>query len=333
MPNTEPFFSVVIPAYNAERFIGLTLESVFRQTFQDLEVVVVNDGSTDGTLSTLEGIDDKRLRIVTQPNGGECAARNRGIREARGKYIALLDADDAWRPNHLEIMHARIQRHEGISWFVTPVQKVAEILEEDLTMAEDRGCDITNWYLDAHIIPASSSTVIERELACSIPDLFPPGFKMFGDAIGWAKLAKKHNKVAVVNANTVLYRFWQGNASTMHNVYSHGMRTEAVKAALAKHVELYREPDCPPEAKLYYRLFALGDWRACITSSGQPEEWQEDFAARKDLVGRGATFWMHLWAKVGKLSLCAMRWGMRRRRQAIERKMLKLAKKTSIHFN
>ena len=328
-----PTFSVVIPAYNAGRFIETTLRSVLRQTFQDFEVVVVNDGSTDDTLAVLEGIGDSRLRVVTQANGGECAARNRGIREARGKYVALLDADDAWRPNHLEIMHARIQRHEGISWFVTPVQKVAEISEADLTMAEDRGCDITNWYLDAYIIPASSSTVIERELVCSIPDLFPVGFKMFGDAVGWARLAKKHDKVAVVNANTVLYRFWEGNASTTHNTYNRGMPSDAVKAALQRHAELYREPDCPPEAKLYYRYFALGHWRMSITSAFLPDEWHGDLAARRHVVGAAATRWIRLWAKVNNLTIKAMRWGVYKRRLAVERKMRRLAKAARIHFN
>lgn len=323
--HSTPLFSIVIPAYNAQRFLPLTLESIFRQTVGDYEIVVVNDGSTDGTLEMLQGISDPRLRVITQENGGECAARNRGIKEARGKYVAFLDADDAWCPNHLEIVLDRIHRHGDISWFVTPTQKVPDIEPKDFTPAQDRGCTITSWYLEANDIPASSSTVLTRELAQAIPDLFPVGVKMFGDNIGWAKLAKICDRVAIIDAPTVLYRFWQGNASTVNNVCRHGVRSEAVKTALAKHAELYREPDCKPEAKLYFRRFALGNWRVCISSAFPPDEWQADFAARKDVVGRISTCWMRASVLLNRLSLCAMRWGVRMHKEAVERKMRRMA--------
>lgn len=328
--HSTPLFSIVIPAYNAQRFLPLTLESIFRQTVQDYEIVVVNDGSTDGTLEMLQGISDPRLRIITQENGGECAARNRGIKEARGKHVAFLDADDAWRPNHLEIVLDRINRHGDISWFVTPTQKVPEIEPKDLTPAQDNGCTITSWYLEAYQIPASSSTVLTRELAQAIPDLFPVGVKMFGDNIGWAKLAKVCDRVAIIDAPTVLYRFWQGNASSVNNFCRHGVPSEAVKTALAKHAELYREPDCSPEAKLYFRRFALSHWWTSISSAFPPKEWQADLAARKDVVGRAATCWMRACALLNRLSLSAMRWGVRMRREAVGRKMRRMAETRKI---
>ena len=324
--HSTPLFSIVIPAYNAQRFLPLTLESIFRQTVQDFEIVVVNDGSTDDTLEILRGIADSRLRIITQENGGECVARNRGIKEARGRYIAFLDADDAWRPNHLEIVFKYIQKLTDISWFVTPTEIVPDIKPEDLTPAEDNGCTITNWYLEAYTIPASSSTILAREQALSIPDLFPAGHKMFGDNIGWARLAKGCSRMAVIDAPSVLYRFWQGNASTVNNVCPHGVRSEAVKMALARHAEMYREEDCPPEAKLYFRRFALHNWWACITSAFLPAEWEADFAARKDVVGALATCWMRGCVLINKLTLNAMRWGVRMRKEAVDRKMRNAAK-------
>lgn len=333
MSTDSPLFSVVIPAYNAGKFIIFTIESVLRQTVQDFEIVVVNDGSTDDTLEVLQGISDPRLRIVTQDNGGECAARNRGIKEACGQYIALLDADDAWRPNHLEIMHNRIQRHGNIPWLVSPPKMVPDIHAEDLTPAQDNGCAITNWYLEAHFIPASSSTVVKRELITSIPDIFPVGYKMFGDTLGWARLAKSHQEVAVVDAPTVLYRFWNGNASTEHNVSPHGVRTEAVKMALAKQAELYREPDCPPEAKLFYKRFALGNWWTCISSAFLPQDWETDLAARKDVVGGVPTWWMRACAFANRLSMSAMRWGIRMRKEALDRKKRRLAEARKVHLD
>lgn len=333
--HSAPLFSIVIPAYNAQRYLPLTLESIFRQTVQDFEIVVVNDGSTDGTPEMLQGIPDPRLRVITRENGGECVARNHGLREARSKYIAFLDSDDVWLPNHLEQALGFMEAHPDIAWFSSTMKTVEDIAPEDIRPADcsrERLCAV-NWYLEgaAHTLP--STVTVRREVIQRYPHLFAEGYKMFGDNIGWCQLAKRHPMVGLSDTPTVLYRFWQGNASTTHNVSPHGVRSEAVKMALAKHAEFYREPDCPAEAKLYYRHFALGNWWGCISSAFLPEEWQEDFAARRDVAGDAATLWMRLWASVNRLSLCAMRWGVRMRKQGVERKMRRLAKASRIHFD
>src|SRR6266852_6361254 len=97
-----PLVSVIIPAYNAERFIDETLESVFKQTHDHLELILVDDGSTDGTGAQVRAYGD-RVRFIRQVNAGAGAARNRGLEVATGDYIAFLDADDLWRPEKLEV--------------------------------------------------------------------------------------------------------------------------------------------------------------------------------------------------------------------------------------
>ncbi len=96
----SPTLTVVIPAYNVEAFILPAVHSVLSQAYSDLEVIVVDDGSTDGTEGRVREVADHRLRVIRRPNGGLSAARNTGIRAARGKYIALLDADDLWFPGY-----------------------------------------------------------------------------------------------------------------------------------------------------------------------------------------------------------------------------------------
>ncbi len=94
--------SVVIPLYNKQKAIVNTLQSVLQQTISDFEVVVVDDGSTDNSLSVVQGIDDGRIRIIHKDNGGVSSARNVGIKAAGGQYVALLDGDDLWEPTFLE---------------------------------------------------------------------------------------------------------------------------------------------------------------------------------------------------------------------------------------
>lgn len=98
-------FSVVIPLYNKELTIGNTIQSILNQTFQDFEIVVVNDGSTDRSIEVVEQINDSRIRIISKPNGGVSSARNRGVKEARNEWIAFLDGDDTWDPIYLEEMN------------------------------------------------------------------------------------------------------------------------------------------------------------------------------------------------------------------------------------
>lgn len=93
--------SVVVPLYNKERFIARALRSVFNQAFEDYEVIVVDDGSTDRSMEILAGFSDPRLRVIQQTNAGPGAARNLGARESTSKLVAFLDADDELLPNFL----------------------------------------------------------------------------------------------------------------------------------------------------------------------------------------------------------------------------------------
>jgi len=104
-------FSVVIPLYNKANFIGDCLESVLKQTHQDFEVIIVNDGSTDGSKKVVETFKDPRIQVLHQNNKGASAARNSGIEKAKNKWIALIDADDYWYPNHLEELNKMISKY------------------------------------------------------------------------------------------------------------------------------------------------------------------------------------------------------------------------------
>lgn len=145
----RPRVSVVMPAYNVERFIAEAIESVLGQTFADLELIVVDDGSTDGTAQMVERFvyRDARVRLIAQANSGRPGiARNRGIAAARGDYLTFLDSDDYWYPQRLGTMVSGLEQHQD--W-------VAAF--HDLKLVAAEGDDLGQTYLrDASFLEKAS---------------------------------------------------------------------------------------------------------------------------------------------------------------------------------
>jgi len=105
-----PYFSIVIPVFNKEKFVASTLKSVLAQTFTDYEIIMVNDGSTDDSETIIQSIQDDRIHYFFKENEGVAIARNFGIEKAKGDYICFLDADDYWFPMFLKTMNHYIQK-------------------------------------------------------------------------------------------------------------------------------------------------------------------------------------------------------------------------------
>jgi glycosyltransferase involved in cell wall biosynthesis len=123
----SPKVSVLTPVYNGADFLATALQSTLDQSFQDFEVMVVNDGSTDNSEQIAQSFSAKspeQIKVFTQVNGGLCAARNRGIAEARGEYLALLDADDAWHRDHLARCVEVLDKHPEIGLVHANIRRV-----------------------------------------------------------------------------------------------------------------------------------------------------------------------------------------------------------------
>ncbi|MBF2016537.1 MAG: glycosyltransferase [Rivularia sp. T60_A2020_040] len=101
--------SVIVPLFNGERTIEETIKSILNQTFSNIEVIIINDGSTDATLEIVANILDSRIQIFSYPNAGLSASRNRGISQAKGEYISFIDADDLWTADKLELQWQALQ--------------------------------------------------------------------------------------------------------------------------------------------------------------------------------------------------------------------------------
>ncbi len=188
--------SVVIPLYNKEKSIASTLRTVLNQTFSDYEIVIVNDGSTDGSVEEIEKVQDDRIRLVHQPNAGVSAARNRGIEEAKGDLIAFLDADDEWKPEYLATQYHLFQKYPECSVFACNYEfrdvsgKVTPTLIHKLPFVGEDGI-LSNYFEVAscsHPPICSISVMVKKQVMQAIGG-FPLGIKSGEDLLTWARLA------------------------------------------------------------------------------------------------------------------------------------------------
>ncbi len=111
------FFSIIIPSYNKQNYIARAINSVLNQTYQNFEIIIIDDGSTDNSISVIKQFKDKRIKLFVQKNLGVNNVRNKGIEKAVGNYIAFLDADDEFLPNYLKIMYNLIKKYSNNKFF------------------------------------------------------------------------------------------------------------------------------------------------------------------------------------------------------------------------
>lgn len=192
MSNTAPIFSVIVPLYNKEREVESTLRSVLAQTYQPLEIVVVDDGSTDRSAEIVESLGSPLIRLIRQSNAGECAARNRAMSEARGEWFALLDADDEWKPEFLEEVAAMIEEWPDCGIYSTAFDIVSPTGRVRGNCPTQRGV-VDNFWRESmtRYVTIPSATVLSRKAVEQLGG-FPEGMKMGGDQWMWIKLASHY---------------------------------------------------------------------------------------------------------------------------------------------
>jgi glycosyltransferase involved in cell wall biosynthesis len=161
----QPFFSVVIPLYNKEDYIESTIKSVLNQSFQNFEIIVVNDGSTDSSKNIVEKINDSRITVFSNKNIGLSFSRNFGIKKAKAKYIAFLDADDLWLNDFLQTIFNLIERNKNEYVFATNLEILAFKKKPIITSSKFNTDDellMTNYFKVKKNIFGPSSLVINK---------------------------------------------------------------------------------------------------------------------------------------------------------------------------
>ncbi|MFI3297226.1 MAG: glycosyltransferase family A protein [bacterium] len=203
--------SVVIPLYNKEEFIAKTIESVLAQTFQDFEIVVVNDGSTDGSVNVVESIRDNRIRILHQENGGVSVARNNGIEQSKYEWVALLDGDDIWKPEYLQTqwnLHLKYPSCDVCACNYEFCDHNGNVTPTKINKLPFSGEDgiLSNYFEVASCShpPICSISIMAKRSAFLAVGGFPVGVTNGEDLLTWARLAVQY-KIAYNRIRQVRY--------------------------------------------------------------------------------------------------------------------------------
>lgn len=196
-------FSVIIPLYNKAPYVRKAVESVIKQTFGNWELIVVDDGSTDGGGDVVRSFSDNRIRFVKQENAGVSVARNRGVAKSTAPYICFLDADDWWEPTFLEEMAKLIAEYPdagiyGTNYYIVKngKRRLAPIgVEEGFVEGEVNYCQV---YAKTLCMPLWTGAVCMPRAVFNIAGGFPAGIKLGEDFLLWIQVALKH-KVVLLN--------------------------------------------------------------------------------------------------------------------------------------
>lgn len=212
-----PVISVVIPAYNAERTILETVQSVLEQSFSDFELIIINDGSTDKTLELLSLIKDSRIKVFSYQNGGLPVARNRGIERSTGQFISFLDADDLWTSDKLECQLLALQAapNAGVAYSWTcNMSATGDSFYPGHSVSYSG--DVYPKLLVSNFIASGSNCLIRRE-AIDFAGRFDAFLKSYEDWDYWLRLASSWSFV-VVPKYQILYRQSPGAMSSRIDV-------------------------------------------------------------------------------------------------------------------
>ena len=252
-----PKVSVIIPAYNALAYLAETVDSVFKQTFYDWELLIVDDGSSDGTAAWAKQITDLRVRLISQKNQGSSVARNTGITAAKGEYIALLDADDLWEPSKLEKQVRFLEQNPSIglvdTWTTLINQKGKSTGRIILSSAEG---DVWKQLVQFKPVCCCDSTPLIRRSCFDNVGLFNPDLPYLEDLDMWIRLAYVY-EFAAIKEPLVRYRQHPQSKSTNCKGTLEAFRTIIEKAFESVPAEML-----PLREKGYARLNLYLAWKA-----------------------------------------------------------------------
>lgn len=268
-------FSVVIPLYNKKNHIARAIDSVLNQSVGDYELIIVNDGSTDGGEGVVEQYSDERIKLINKANGGESSARNAGIRAASSACVAFLDADDAWESDFLEAIQSLMREYPECGGYATRIRDTCR--SEPLTQSDVpqetwntyRIQDYFQCLSDGNYLITSSSICVKKEVL-EQAGYFDEGLMIGPDVDMWIKVFLRAGW-CITDKVCALYFTNAENRSTVRPDFSQ-REIEFLNAVRRRYVNKIRNLPSKQKFKswlserIYHvivRLFMRGDrWEA-----------------------------------------------------------------------
>lgn len=262
--------SVVIPAYNAMRYLPQTVESILQQTFDDFEVIIINDGSTDDIETWFQAsVNDPRFKLISQKNQGTAGARNTGIEHSQGTFIAFLDADDLWHPRKLEEQVRMLRAHPEVGLAYTWLQYADEsgTLNGRIVKSSFQG-NVWEQLTAFNFVGCGSNAMIRRTCIEIVGNFDQTLDSYVEDWDMWLRVAKQY-PFAVIKEPLVYNRKYPDSFSTHWKKMAKGFPKVLEKAFAS----------APPElAHLKHRSYAHANlclaWKVL---QGRQQNYQEDY--------------------------------------------------------
>lgn len=252
----DPLVSVVIPGYNGAAFIGETLESLGRQTLTDWEAIVVDDCSSDATRDLVRGWADPRVRLIENPvNGGPVRTRNRGVAEARGRYIAGLDQDDVCLPDRLAMQVAYLEAHADVVLVGTQAEQLRDGKVSAMHYAPHTTPDLIAW-LSWIENPIVWSTVMIRADTARALDPFTRPDILYAEDFDLYHRVSPFGRIARIDRPLLLYRQHAGGASKR---FTDTMRASAMRVLAERHAASLGDQEAAALARLLVHHNMGGD--------------------------------------------------------------------------
>lgn len=288
--------SVIVPVYNRATLVGQAFDSILAQTYGNLEIIAINDGSTDNSLSVLKEYEQRwpaKFHIIDQPNQGQVAARNNGVQAARGKFIAFLDSDDRWLPKKLEWQLPKFTSDVGLVYCAVEfIDGEGEVVGTEQLDNSLQGNIYSQLLIKNRM---TGGTVVVRKNVLEDVGLFDPEFKAAENWDLWIRICKKYY-AALVDKPLVQYRVHPDNMSKDFE-----LMLAAKKNIMDKHCDrqssdsMIAKSSALAEADYFYRLGVhqfsterYGDALASFWRVNAIEPFYEDSLVRmaRCLIGR-----------------------------------------------
>jgi glycosyltransferase involved in cell wall biosynthesis len=196
MKQNNPLVSVIIPVYNGQKYLAATIESVIQQTYQPLEIIVIDDGSTDNSTAIARSYSE--VNYIYQNNQGVAVARNTGIANSQGEFIAFIDQDDLWTSNKLAVQIDYLLKHPNLAYTIT---KMRTFLESDI----DKPAWLKAEFLDSDISAYIVGSLVAHRFIFNQIGKFNPIYK-FGNDSDWFFRAIDAGFPATVIPEMLLYK-------------------------------------------------------------------------------------------------------------------------------